>query len=525
MDYDRIVEGCFTMVQAVNQPDFKPIALSWHRNDPVRVRSSYVENPIFSMLYHAYCHIIGATEDFKEIVANGRISQVSGEMYRWYRHRYADKLQMRSGTKGQKRTAATDREKYTFDFLYCDDRQFQNYLAEGLPFSGSQELLSFVLHTAVAFMAPPAELDKVLQDLGFHPLHVKNLHHLAIFAVLSSANGKRAPDSFNPFEKVKALYFRGCDILRGIDVPQADSYHFDSRQTWQIRKSLFQEGVLTEESFGSIVAINGAEINARHSLILSDFHKLAAVFTHIFDTVQPLQEIGREDEAYYSLYAFVSRYCNVNLCRKKFREQMTNMIDRHEKHPTRNILILLWLYAFCFSFIQAVSVEPKVFKRIINQLNKYNRAWADEANEYYDSQKALFNINGFLNEGKAREASRDFIGMDFIADINEKLSTRYGWGQLNGKLPFDYSILNLKTLKISPDPSDDSSQRRVISYDGRKLATHYTCAANVPHPLAVITELLDQQKEVAAAQPLWPGEKKKKKGSLCPLKCSLYEQI
>lgn len=513
------------MVQAVNQLDFKSIALSWHRNDPVRAHSSYVENPLFSMLYHAYCRIIGKTEDFQEIIAQGSISQVSGEMYRWYRHRYADGLQMRSGTQGQKRTASTDREKYTFDFLYCDDRQFQNYLAEGLPFSGSQELFSFVLHTAVAFMAPPAELDKVLQHLGFHPLHVKNLHHLAIFAVLSSANSQRFPDSFNPFEKVKTLYFRGCNILRGIDVPQADSYHFDSQQTLQIRRSLFEEGKLTEESFGSIVAINGAGINARHSLILDDFHKLAAVFTHVFDTVQPLQEIGREDEAYYSLYAFVSRYCNETLSRRKFREQMTGMIDSYEKHPTRNILVLLWLYAFCFSFLPGVSMEPKVFGRIVKQLNKYNSAWATEAKKYYNAQKTLFDINGFLNGGEVREASQGFVGTDFIADINEKLSARYGWGQLNGKLPFDYYILNLKKLKISLNPSNDCRQCGTISYDDRVLAARYTCVENVPRPLAVITELLDQQKEVAAAQPVWSSEKKKKKRSPCPLKCSLYEQI
>ena len=495
------------MVQAVNQLDFKSIALSWHRNDPVRAHSSYVENPLFSMLYHAYCRIIGKTEDFQEIIAQGSISQVSGEMYRWYRHRYADGLQMRSGTQGQKRTASTDREKYTFDFLYC------------------QELFSFVLHTAVAFMAPPAELDKVLQHLGFHPLHVKNLHHLAIFAVLSSANSQRFPDSFNPFEKVKTLYFRGCNILRGIDVPQADSYHFDSQQTLQIRRSLFEEGKLTEESFGSIVAINGAGINARHSLILDDFHKLAAVFTHVFDTVQPLQEIGREDEAYYSLYAFVSRYCNETLSRRKFREQMTGMIDSYEKHPTRNILVLLWLYAFCFSFLPGVSMEPKVFGRIVKQLNKYNSAWATEAKKYYNAQKTLFDINGFLNGGEVREASQGFVGTDFIADINEKLSARYGWGQLNGKLPFDYYILNLKKLKISLNPSNDCRQCGTISYDDRVLAARYTCVENVPRPLAVITELLDQQKEVAAAQPVWSSEKKKKKRSPCPLKCSLYEQI
>ena len=520
-----IVEGCFTMDQAVNQLDFEAIALSWYWNDPVRARGSYAENPLFAMLYHAYCRIIGKTEAFQEIVAQGSISQVSGEMYRWYRHRYADDLQMKSGTKGQKRAAVRDSENYTFDLLYCDGRQFRNYLASGLPYSGSQERLSFVLHTAVAFLVPPAELDKVLQHLGFHPLHVKNLHHLAIFTVLSSANSQRVPDSFHPFERVKALYFRGCDILRGIAVPQAEGYHFGGQQTLQIRKSLFEEGKLTEESFDSIVAINGAGINARHSLILDDFHKLAAVFTHVFDTVQPLREIGRENEAYYSLYAFISRYCNETLSRRKFREQMTGMIDSYEKHPTRNILILLWLYAFCFSFLPGVFMEPKVFGRIVKQLNKYNPAWASEAKKYYDGQNTLFDINGFLNGGKVREASKGFVGTDFIADINEKLSIRYGWGQLNDKLPFDYYILKLKKLKISLDSSDNSGCCGAISYDGCRLAAYYTCAANVPCPLAVITELLDRQKEVAAAQSDRRSENKQNKQSPCPLKCSLYEQI
>lgn len=512
------------MDRGLDQSLLEELVSQWYRNDPSVRGSRCEENRLFEMLYRAYCRRVGSTVTFQSVAEQGTYSQVCSKMFSWYRSRYANDFKMRSAKnkRGQKREAIPCKDGYTFDLLYCDARQFKTHLLSVRPQAHGQEQLSFVLHTAVAFMVPPAELDEVLQYLGFHPLHVKNLHHLAIYTVLFTANNKAEADTRNPFECVKSLYFRACEILRQTDRAQTDgSYSFYGQKTLQIRKSLFDDGRLTEQSFENIVTVNGAEINARHSLILNDFHKLASVFATVFDTNEPIQNVTRGNEAYYSFYAFVFRYCNDHLSRKKFRELLTCMIDNLKKHPTRSVLILLWLYAFCFSFTPGVWVEPTAFRKIVRQLGKYNAEWPKAAEACYDCGNAVFHIGRFLCNGQAEAFPRRFVGSDFIAYINEKLLLRYGLGQLNAKLPFDHCILRLGELDITL--CDDEADRcREIFCGKRRLAESYACADGVPVPLAVITELLDQWKKIAEKE---AAEACGAAKDTCPLRCSLYEQL
>ncbi len=491
---------------------------AWYLNNPVRRTGALKDNRLFRMLYDAYCKRNGIERNYDDVIRSGDYWDACEQLFSWYEHRYAEFFHMESGTKGQKRSVTRNTTEYTFDLLYCDDRQFKNYLLTGIPQSGNQDLFAFVLHTAVAFLVSPRELDVVLQELGFHPLHVKNIHHLAICYVLLSRENQALNDDYNPFAEVKELYFQAVEILAKESMEAAEGYSFGGQETRLIRKDLFLNKTLCNENFEQLIRRNKEMLNMRHSKILQDFHKLISVFLYVFDA--PLSETeDQEPEALseygYSFYAFVEQFCKDGLSRKKYREQVTGMIDRKGKHPTRNVLILLWLFAYCFSIspcLPGIYMEKLAFNRIWKQLQKWDTKWAEDAKKHYHSN--YFDIYAFLMGSDRPTVSCDFKGADVIAAINNKLSNDYGWGILNSRLPFDYYILKLEKLVVR---KDNTREHITVEYDGQRFVIPDEEKDNVPLPLIVIRRMFAQLKDEMA----------EKSGDIspCPLKCSLYEQL
>lgn len=498
------------------------LAQRWFRSELNPFSEDPSHNKLFEMLYNTYSRRHGIEKNFAGLsYENGDHHDACAMLYRWYADHYRSKP---TGSQGQKRSVNLHSDGYTFDLLYSDDRQFKNYLLSPLPWSGSQDLLAFVLHTAVAFLVPLDELDRVLQHLGFHPLHVKNIHHLAIAYVLLMNEKQAADDGFDPFAEVRRLYFRALELLEEADIPETEAYSFDDLETRILRSRLLQDKGLASLNFETLIAHNRRALNMRHSLILSDFHRLSAVFIHIFDSSADPEAFEYSEEA-YSFYRFVQSFCKEDLSRKKFREQLTSMIDLKQKHPTRNVLILLWLYTYCFAFLPGINIDKTAFRRITRQLKKTNPDWEKEAKLYY--QDDLFDVYGFLTKQPDRSVPQTFRGADFFAFINEKLLLRYGWGPLNEKLPFDRYIHSLQGLTIR------------IDYTGFQQASFETLNAmgeaesfrvvelaadvdNVPVPLTSITRIFE---ELAVLHAEKAARSKYVKLSPCPLKCGLYEQL
>ena len=489
------------------------LASSWYRDvQPIR-SGDPSHNELFKMLYNTYCRRNGINEEFSSLTD---YHKACTKLYNWYTNRYGTELNIPKGTKGQDRTDGPDDDAYTFDRLYCDDRQFRNYLETSLPQNSSQDLLAFVLHTAVAFLVPLGELDEVLQHLGFHPLHVKNIHHLSIAYVLLMADSHATDTDFNPFAEVKALYFKALKILDAPNTPAENSYSYANLETWMIRDMLLLQKGLAKQNFESLVAQNRAALNMRHSMILSDFHRLSAVFIHIFDSNADPESFAFSEEA-YSFYRFVVQFCKEDLSRKKFREHLTSMIDLKQKHPTRSVLILLWLYTYCFAFLPGIYIDENIHRRIIKQLKKVNTQWAEEANAYYRDE--LFDVYGFITNQPERRIPQTFRGSDFFTFINEKLLLRYGWGPLNDKLPFDHYIHDLKYLTLQ---LDHSGYCIGADYDNCHLIGLAKDVDNVPFPLVAVTQIFESLTQLHIQK---AAQYKYEKLSPCPLKCGLYEQL
>ena len=492
------------------------LAQSWYQSSRQARSTDPARNKLFEMLYNAHCRRTGTGEEYSALTDHHKACT---RLFSWYRNRYGDELQMPTGTRGQKRAVNCGTEEYTFDLLYCDDRQFRNYLEGGLPQNGTQDLLAFVLHTAVAFLVPLWELDEVLQQLGFHPLHVKNIHHLAIAYVLLMADPNGAEPGYNPFAEVRRLYFLGRRILRQPDAPAEEAYHYADLETRMIRDMLLLRRGLAAQNYEALVARNRAALNMRHSMILSDFHKLSAVFIHVFDSNSGPDAFEMPEEG-YSFYRFVAQFCKEDLSRKKYREQLTSMIDLNQKHPTRNVLILLWLYTYCFSFLPGVIIEKNTFRRITKLLKKTDPKWEEQAKACY--QDDLFDVYGFLTNQPQRSVPRNFRGADFVSYINEKLTLRYGWGPLNAKLPFDHYILKLENLTLCVPRFYAGDSCAEAEYDHRRLEGLPEEVDNVPAPLVAITGIFSELKDLHTVQ---SARSRYTAVSPCPLKCNLYEQL
>ena len=468
-------------------------------------------NPLFEMLYDSYCRRNGIPGKYKELTDHHK---ACAQLYGWYANRYGTELKMSTGTKGQKRSVDCSSEDYTFDLLYSDDRQFKSYLRAPLPQSGNQDLLAFVLHTAVAFLVPLGELDEVLQALGFHPLHVKNIHHLSIAYVLLTAEKKAVAADYDPFAEVRRLYFRALELLAEDEPAEVEGYSYADLETRMIRDMLLLRKGLASQNFEALVTRNRAALNMRHSAILADFHKLSAVFIHLFDSSADCFET---DEQFYSFYCFVEQFCRAGLSRKKFREELTSKIDRLQKHPTRNTLILLWLYTYCFAFVPGIIIDKTTFRRIKKQLAKTNKAWATEVEQYYADD--LFDVYGFLLNSPGRSVERTFRGSDIRAFIDEKLVLRYGWGPLNDRLPFDHYIHQLDKLSLQIDYDGTCCY---ADFRGIPLTGLPKPVDNVPFPLATLFRIFE---ELAIIHIKKADKRKNSKLSAQPLKCSLYEQL
>lgn len=511
---------------------FEEYAKAIYRASP-RASSPYIsENALFSIIYNTYCARIHSTSSFEEVCKEGSFDNACNALFLWYKNRYMIQFQMAAGRRGQQRNVTHQgtysgedlEDVYAFDAIYTDIRAFKKYLIPTKTLDCNQDFFAFILHTAVAFMIAPTSLDETLKYYGFHPLHVKNIHHLAIYAVLVECSqlGLDVPVCYNPFDKVRDLYGAARQILNEGKACLADSVGKDYL-TAVMREDLINKQILTQKNFLTIVERDKEAFTMRHSLILDDHHRFAVLFSGIFDNYQ-LQKKNQsrgcsfrwtEETQRYSMYSFLARHCKEYDRHSRFVDELFKKVDNEQKHPTRELMILYWFFSYCFTYTKGVPMPKEAFEVISEKLGEYNPTWKCEAEQYYYG--GYFDISGFVYRRPYRNIDTFFSGSNFIADISQKLIERYGWGALNPKLEFDYHILQLNRLKMNMYESDNYSRVRDLFFDGDRLASPsnpYFGEENVPSPLMVFDELLTSVK-MHSSNPT----------AYYPLSCALYEQI
>ena len=175
----------------------------------MRISYAKSQRSLIKTLYTAYVRLVEQATTSFLIETEGDAMNACDEIYEWYSGRYVDKkkTQIRGISKNitykntyegplsrisvyrksdgvQKRETKDLYGTYYFNEPY-EKRQFEKYLVKPETPRRNEDFLAFILHTAVAFLLKPTELDVVLKEYGFQPLHVRNIHHLAIYITLS----------------------------------------------------------------------------------------------------------------------------------------------------------------------------------------------------------------------------------------------------------------------------------------------------------------------------------------------------
>lgn len=390
---------------------------------------------LFFTLSHAYDRITGSDTSDAEPADAAKL------LYLWYAAVYGA-AGLQSGTKGSKKNVNqfTPWLAYSFDTLYAWS-VFRDCMLER-----KKPQAEFLLHMAVAFRLSPGECDGLLKSYGYLPLHVKNLHHLAIYTVLSRYGGtsEAQAQEHSQFDQVRELYLSVCGLVgQGGGAGPAEAAFretgtFCGGNTEAIRRRLFTEGNLTAENLLELVSEHRNTFTSLHSAIRKDYFSLLDAFQPLYD-VQMKGELWDGEEGPFCLFAFLNRFCGP-FDHKHFNENVRTIIKNRGRHPTREFLIILWLYDYCFRRAEPVHITPDYRKKLKN-----------------DRLRACCTDRGRLDLGRYlcggdHETAEAWDFAELVAYINRRLQ-EFGWSPLSRGIAFDLAVLSLGsfTLKAGPE--------------------------------------------------------------------------
>lgn len=407
-------------------------------------------SPLYIAVAEKYNDITGETlpeESYEENCA---------KIWKWYYNKYSYPDMARGHGLSRSVSRTTPETEYHFDIPY----QLPQFTADILGYirfytiTANQFVVQeFIKHICVAFKLDKDICNDCLTAYGYLPLHSKNLHDLAVYSVLSTI--EHCKEDINPLSLVKERYFKALELLRSSSgMPTPHETISTSALTGEIEK----DKIFDEERFLSYVQKNAVYLNWRHSAILKEHSRLVKVFQDLYDK-QKKGADWSDEEAQYSLFSFVNRFCK-EIDHQHFADRLIKEVqndgkdyNRANRHPTREIMIILWLYEEFFRGNPAI-ICPKSYAKSIG------RSYCETFIEYGD-EKIRFDIQKYLfGDAIAKDSMRVtiggypctaetyFNGVNVKAMINTKLQS-YGYSILSTQSSrFDSVIIKLLSLKI-----------------------------------------------------------------------------
>ena len=474
------------------------------------------QSPLYIAIAEKYNDITGETlpeESYEENCA---------KIWKWYYNKYSYPDMARGHGLSRSVSRTTPETEYHFDIPY----QLPQFTADILGYIRFYTITvnqfvvqEFIKHICVAFKLDKYTCNDCLTAYGYLPLHSKNLHDLAVYSVLSTTENCEA--DINPLSLVKERYLKALDLLRGSSgMPTPHKTISTSLLTGEIEK----DKIFDEEHFLSYVKKNAAYLNWRHSAILKEHSRLVKVFQYLYDKQQKGADWSKE-EARYSLFSFINSFCK-KIDHRHFAERLIKDVqndgkdyNRANRHPTREIMIIPWLYEEFFRGNPAI-ICPKSYERAISNFCYKTFDEYGEVKIKFDIQKYLFgDMTASIKStvkigGNTYSADPYFNGSNVKEMINSKLS-RYGYSILSTQSSyFDRIIIKLLSLKIykaSPRVQNpetgylDHITSYYCEFGGSRPINLSECRAtmiedcetnNIPISLALVFDILNRVDEL-----------------------------
>ena len=500
------------------------------------------ENLLFQYLYDAYCKLEQSDDSFEAVVASAKLADSSSDKYvaarqalvKWYADRYPPHEKKEKTNRGIARDVLQrniDEGVYRFDEpvnMELFTKYLNDFPIRQHPFQ-TADARSFILHTAVAFLLSPEQLDHLLVTFGFHTLHVRHIHDMAIYVVLQDATQYWTPEERrerNPFQEVRDVYEDARQLLiqaqttEPRELSEDEQAAFLSDSTRIVQQYIHRQN-LSRENLLAYVGSHTEFYNLRHRRLLAEHKRLVNLFSELY-----VRGTWDGDEPKYSLYEFLTEYCK-EFERKRFNDQIYGYVAKCGRHPTREFMIVLWIYAYSFLYCPEVMVS-RDFRKII-PFERMNQSLGVPEEypfaDYYINDFMKLSVLEYLSDAmydtrtKSSPLGREgdgwggnviFSGTELVVFINERLRS-YSWHPLDSKNTFDRTVLGLVPLRITVK-RDMGFEIKDTFYGNDPIDNAWAMNIdNVPGPLVVIFKLLQ--------------EKTDSDNTGKPLPCNMYELI
>ena len=415
-------------------------------------------------------------ESYDPNVLSGQCKKI----WKWYDGMYSfGTTEPKGKSKSVNRT--TDEISYSFHFPY-GRAQFEKNLIDADDISPE-----VIEHMAVAFGFSIDECNDCLRRYGYLPLHAKNIHNLAIYSVLVTLKG-----NVNKYalRLVKQRYFKACDIIKK-DTSSKKRESEDFKDTKLLEKEVFNKNIILDENnLFEYIRKNKAYLNWRHGALLDEHGRIIDVLLLLYVNIAQKKgsintwKVWSDAELQYSLFSIFGEFFRKKGEHRKesgefswgtFKADLLDRIhtdgkkmSRENRHPTREVMIFLWLYVELF---RGTARIPCPNDYALQFAEKYRSTVEIPNNKDYillDIRKLLFDGDIILKEmiydpkaDRLRHADAHtvstsnnaytviFDGKDCKAFINSKLM-KFGYYPLSRSLSkLDSFLINIMSnIKI-----------------------------------------------------------------------------
>ena len=339
------------------------------------IKTEKKESALFTYIKKHYRSLVGYPME-----ESGDPNVLSGQckmIWRWYDEMYSfDTTEPKGKSKSVNR--ATDEISYSFHFPY-GRIQFEKNLINTDDVSPET-----IEHMAVAFGFSVNECNDCLRKYGYLPLHAKNIHNLAVYSILVALNGNVNKDALR---LVKERYFKACGIITHVSASGKKSAS-EYKDTKILEKEIFNSDIADEKKLFDYIRKNKAYLNWRHGALLNEHGKILNVLLLLYvkgDSKKASVDtwgVWSENELRYSLFSIYRDFFRKKSDVKKgsgelsweaFKADLVDRIHtdgkkllRENRHPTRELMIFLWMYLELFRGIARIPC-PKEYASLFEE--------------------------------------------------------------------------------------------------------------------------------------------------------------
>ena len=411
------------------------------------------------------------------------------ELYRFYVNGYKSASDSDlEESRGLKRTP----QKSSFSFIkpYKSATFTSYYLGNDMPTP------MFLKSISVALRLTHTEADELLKAYGYLPFYSKNIFDLSIYSVLMMNEDPffARGSNVDPFKMIEDRYSGAIKIIedetkRG-DLDELSEITTEPVHTSQFLRDVADNAFLRDEQrFFAFVRQNAKYFSIRHGTIIREHEKYIRALGGLYGSDSDGSGSSDDNLGRYSLRSLIEKF--VDYKGTHYNRDVISLAQNGDTNgfyiPTRELMILMWMYAETFIYNKDMSKTVPCTKKCEREIKR--TLVASDAKElrglykkYFDNH--AFNVREYLFPNYTSTVLV-WNGESAKQRINEKLSS-LGWGMLSDNNKFDLIISKLLSFSINSSG--------IVLYSGRHERAYpfEFRSISVPRPLQLIFGVLNE---------------------------------